>query len=75
MSTLDALSARTASAMGPMQASAAGSRRHVGLSSPKTISLAQREAPRITASRAALRSPVSSRAGGGPQAAPYIPAA
>eukprot|EP00974_Lingulodinium_polyedra_P089113 8639783-Lingulodinium_polyedra.AAC.1 len=61
--------------MGPKQASAVGSRRQVGLSSPKTISLAQRDAPRMTASRAALRRPASSRAGGGPQAAPYIPAA
>eukprot|EP00974_Lingulodinium_polyedra_P074100 7179510-Lingulodinium_polyedra.AAC.1 len=56
-----------------MHASAAGSSRRVGLSTPKTTSLAQREAPRITASRAALRSPASPRAGGGPHAAPYVP--
>eukprot|EP00974_Lingulodinium_polyedra_P031646 3047137-Lingulodinium_polyedra.AAC.1 len=58
-----------------MHASAAGSRRREGLSRPKTTSLAQRVAPRVTASRAALRRPASSLAGGGPQAAPYMPAA
>eukprot|EP00974_Lingulodinium_polyedra_P012042 1162208-Lingulodinium_polyedra.AAC.1 len=64
-----------ACATGPTHANAAGSRRHVGLSTPKTTSLAQRAAPLITAPRAARRSPASSRAGGGPQAAPYMPAA
>eukprot|EP00974_Lingulodinium_polyedra_P029462 2839024-Lingulodinium_polyedra.AAC.1 len=61
--------------MGPMHASAAGPNRHEGLNAPKTISLAHLAAPRITAPRAALRRPANSRAGGGPHAAPYMPAA
>eukprot|EP00974_Lingulodinium_polyedra_P055769 5363333-Lingulodinium_polyedra.AAC.1 len=58
-----------------MAAIAAGSRRHDGLRRPKTTSLAQRAAPWQAASIAALRSAASSLAGGGPRAAPYIPAA
>eukprot|EP00974_Lingulodinium_polyedra_P055684 5355447-Lingulodinium_polyedra.AAC.1 len=41
-STLRARNARTACAIGPMQAIAAGSSRHEGLSSPKTTSLTHR---------------------------------
>eukprot|EP00974_Lingulodinium_polyedra_P052523 5053297-Lingulodinium_polyedra.AAC.1 len=61
--------------MGPMHARAAGPNRQDGLNIPNTTSLAHLNAPRITASLAALRKPASSRAGGGPQAAPYTPAA
>eukprot|EP00974_Lingulodinium_polyedra_P081182 7863029-Lingulodinium_polyedra.AAC.1 len=62
--------ARTAIITGPIVATAAGSRRQMGLSTPKTTSAAALPAPCMAAVRAARRSPASSTAGGAPQAAP-----
>eukprot|EP00974_Lingulodinium_polyedra_P040174 3856282-Lingulodinium_polyedra.AAC.1 len=72
--TVPARSARTAIMIGPSAATAAGSRRHAGLSKPNTTSAAKRPVPCIAADLAARRKPRSSAAGGAPQAAPYIPA-
>eukprot|EP00959_Pyramimonas_sp_CCMP1952_P120465 2519067-Pyramimonas_sp.AAC.1 len=61
---------------GAMVATAAGSRRQLGLRTPNTTSAAARKPPRRhTACRAAARSPRSSASGGRPHAAPYRPAA
>eukprot|EP00974_Lingulodinium_polyedra_P133241 11224840-Lingulodinium_polyedra.AAC.1 len=56
-------------------ATAAGSNRHAGLSSPNTTSAAARPAPCMAALFAARLKAPSSAAGGAPQAAPYSPAA
>eukprot|EP00974_Lingulodinium_polyedra_P119716 11172228-Lingulodinium_polyedra.AAC.1 len=60
--------------IGPRVATAAGSRRQTGLSSPNTTSAAKRPVPCMAADLAARRRPSSSAAGGAPHAAPYIPA-
>eukprot|EP00974_Lingulodinium_polyedra_P006554 623449-Lingulodinium_polyedra.AAC.1 len=61
--------ARTAIMIGPIVATAAGSRRHTGLSSPKTTSAAALPAPCMAAALAARLSPASSTAGGAPHTA------
>ena len=71
--SLPLLNARTAWQMGANVATAFGSSRHVGLSTPKTISAAERK-PRQAAPRAARLSCSSSLAGALPQEAPYRPA-